>query len=78
MSDKNIQPEYQAQDEDEFDSWLRGQEILRENIREVCKKYGDSIKKEVPISQFMYEVPHRLLFCRNAKVRNLHMHFNFQ
>ena len=55
-------------DDDGFQSWWSQQNQMKENIREVCEKYGKSLNGRVPLSQFMYDSKHKLLFCRNAKV----------
>ena len=57
-------------DDEDLQSWWRRQDRRKENIREVCEKFGHfaHIRKKVPVSQIMYEEKHKLLYCRNAKV----------
>ena len=60
----------------DFESWMSKQTKLKENIRKVCEKYGESLRLEDPlhsITQFLYDSKHKLLFCRNAKVKQLSM-----
>ena len=61
----------QSYDDDDvhFESWMSRQSELKENIRKVCDKYGKSLNRQVPLNQFMYDSKHKLLFCRNAKVK---------
>merc|ERR1719288_37436 len=51
-----------------FNIWLRKQAFLRNNIKQVCKKYGSSLRKSVALKEFIYDAEHQLVFCRNAKV----------
>ena len=48
--------------------WLKKQDILRENINNVCEKYGQDLKKPVGKSNLIWDQKHKLLYCRNAKV----------
>ena len=54
----------------EFQSWMSRQTELQKNIRKVCEEYGKSLRRDVPLKQFMYDPEHKLLFCRNAKVNS--------
>ena len=56
-------------DDADFESWMSRQSELKENVRKVCEKYGKSLNSQVPLNQFMYDSKHKLLFCRNAKVK---------
>ena len=56
------------EDNQQFKKWLKKQETLKQNILKVCEKYGSSLRKMMPLNQFMYDSEHNLLFCRNAKV----------
>ena len=56
-------------DDVDFESWMSRQTELKDNVRKVCKKYGRSLNRNVPLNQFMYDSKHKLLFCRNAKVK---------
>ena len=55
-------------DDDGFQSWWSRQDDIKQNIRRVCEKYGQTLNGRVPLSQFMYDSKHKLLYCRNAKV----------
>ena len=55
-------------DEDLYDEWLEKQEKFKLHIKRVCNKYGKSVRKVVPMKEFLYDSKHKLLFCRNAKV----------
>ena len=63
-----ITEEYGDIDEQQFKAWLKEKDNLSENVAKVCKKYGSSLRKKVPMKEFMYDSEHDLLFCRNAKV----------
>ena len=52
-----------------FESWMSRQSELKENVRKVCDKYGKSLNTQVPLSRFMYDYKHKLLFCHNPKVK---------
>ena len=54
----------------EFQSWMSRQTELQEHIKKVCEEYGKSLRRDVPLKQFMYDPEHKLLFCRNAKVNS--------
>ena len=56
-------------DEERFELWKRKQAFLKNNIKQVCEKYGDSLSKSVALKEFIYDDEHQLLFCRNAKVK---------
>lgn len=55
-------------EEEGFKSWWLGQAKLKENVRKVCDKYGQSLNTHVPLKEFMFDSNSKLLFCRNAKV----------
>ena len=63
-------------EEEEFQAWWLGQKQLKKNVREVCDRYGQSLKKRVPLKEFMFDAGSRLLFCRNAKVKYI-QHENY-
>ena len=63
-------------EEEEFNAWWLGQKQLKKNVREVCDRYGQSLKKRVPLKEFMFDAGSRLLFCRNAKVKYI-QHENY-
>ena len=57
-----------SEDED-YQTWWNRQRELKENMRRVCKKYGQNVESiEVDMSRLIYDPDHKLLFCRNAKV----------
>ena len=56
--------------ENEFQEWLKEKEKLNNNIKKVCQKYGQKVRKFVPLRDFMFDSKHNILFCRNAKVYN--------
>ena len=58
-----------------YRAWLARQRELKENIRRVCKKYGEDVATQVNIKWWMYEPDHKLLFCRNAKVQDILFHY---
>ena len=60
----------------EFLSWMSRQTELQANIKKVCEEYGKSLRRDVPLRQFMYDPKHKLLFCRNAKVNNCIRYIN--
>ena len=60
--------EYGDIDEEQFKAWLKQKDDLSENVARVCRKYGQTLRKKVPMKEFMYDSEHDLLFCRNAKV----------
>lgn len=67
----NLEPiteEYGDIDEEQFQAWLKQKDELSENVARVCKKYGQTLRKKIPMKEFMYDSEHDLLFCRNAKV----------
>ena len=51
-----------------FKDWFDKQEKLKLHIKEVCNKYGASVRKVIPMAEFIYDSRHNLLLCRNAKV----------
>ena len=55
---------------EDFQSWWLGQAKLKENVRKVCDKYGQSLNTHVPLKEFMFDSNSKLLFCRNAKVNH--------
>ena len=55
-------------DEGQFKIWLGKKDDLNRNVKKVCRKYGQKLRKIVPMKEFMYDSEHDLLFCRNAKV----------
>ena len=55
-------------DEGQFKIWLGKKYDLNRNVKKVCRKYGQKLRKIVPMKEFMYDSEHDLLFCRNAKV----------
>ena len=57
-------------EEEGFKSWWLGQAKLKENVRKVCDKYGQSLNRHVPLKEFMFDSNSKLLFCRNAKVNH--------
>ena len=63
-----ITEEYGDIDEEQFQAWLKQKDELSENVARVCKKYGQTLRKKIPMKEFMYDSEHDLLFCRNAKV----------
>ena len=54
-------------DENSFEGWLMKQNNLKLKIKEVCQKYGKSLRKVIPMDEFIYDSKHNLLLCRNAK-----------
>ena len=60
--------EVEDSEDQEYYDWLEKQSKLKQNIKKVCRKYGSSVKKSVPSSEFMFDSENNLLFCRNAKV----------
>jgi len=57
--------------EDEaFKQWKEGKRKLHENIKQVCSKYGESVKIEKSgwMRKILYDPETKLMFCRNAKV----------
>jgi len=64
----NDHPEHSLSEKKKFNIWLRKQAFLRNNIKQVCKKYGSSLRKSVALKEFIYDAEHQLVFCRNAKV----------
>ena len=54
-------------DEDSFEGWLMKQNNLKLKIKEVCQNYGKSLRKVIPMDEFIYDSKHNLLLCRNAK-----------
>lgn len=54
-------------DEDSFECWLMKQNNLKLKIKEVCQKYGKSLRKVIPMDEFIYDSKHNLLLCRHAK-----------
>ena len=65
---KPVTEEYGDIDEEQFKAWLKQKDDLSENVARVCRKYGQTLRKKVPMKEFMYDSEHDLLFCRNAKV----------
>lgn len=55
-------------DDEGFQSWWSRQAELKENVRKVCNRYGQSLNSHVPLKEFMFDSNSKLLFCRNAKV----------
>ena len=55
-------------DEEKFKAWLNQQSEFSKNVERVCRKYGYTLRKRVPMEAFIYDSEHDLLFCRNAKV----------
>ena len=55
-------------DEEKFKAWLNQQSEFSKNVESVCRKYGYTLRKRVPVEAFIYDSEHDLLFCRNAKV----------
>ena len=41
---------------------------MKQTIRNVCDKYGSSVKKSVSTTQFIFDPEHNLIFCGNSKV----------
>ena len=60
-------------DEDSFEGWLMKQNNLKLKIKEVCQKYGKSLRKVIPMDEFIYDSKHNLLLCRNAKAIITHL-----
>ena len=60
-----------------FKVWRQNQEILKTNVKSVCKKYGKSLRLRVPITEFLYSSEDNLLFCKNAKVSFASISFSF-
>ena len=60
--------DYGVIDEGQFKIWLGKKDDLNRNVKKVCRKYGQKLRKIVPMKEFMYDSEHDLLFCRNAKV----------
>ena len=56
-------------EEESFQGWFDKQEKLKLHIKEVCKRYGTSVRKVIPMAEFIYDSKHNLLLCRNAKVK---------
>ena len=56
-------------DEGLYDEWLEKQEKFKLHVKRVCNKYGKGVRKVVPMKEFLYDSKHKLLFCRNAKVK---------
>jgi len=63
--------------EEEFQDWLAEKVELNKNIRKVCRKYGQQVRKNVPFRDFMFDSKHNILFCRNAKVGTTSWMTNF-
>ena len=55
-------------DEEQFKAWLNQHNDFSKNMKRVCRKYGYTLSKRVPMEEFLYDSEHDLLFCRNAKV----------
>ena len=55
-------------DEEKYKAWLNQQSEFNKNVERVCRKYGYTLRKRVPMEAFIYDSEHDLLFCRNAKV----------
>ena len=69
---KSFSEDGQTQTDNEdvtFESWMSRQSQLKENVRKVCDKYGKSLNTQVPLKRLMYDSKHKLLFCRNFKVK---------
>ena len=67
-SEEEVETTESKAEDSEYERWLRDQNELKRTVKEVCAKYGDSVRLSVPSNQFMYDPQHSLLFCRNAKV----------
>ena len=65
---KPTKEDYGDIDEGQFKIWLGKKDDLNRNVKKVCRKYGQKLRKIVPMKEFMYDSEHDLLFCRNAKV----------
>ena len=39
--------DYSIEDDYDFKQWMENQNLLHENIRRVCDKYGEGVKKEM-------------------------------
>lgn len=63
--------------ENEFQEWLKEKEKLNKNVKKVCQKYGQKVRKFVPLRDFMFDSKHNILFCRNAKVGTTSWMTNF-
>ena len=64
-------------DDENFLQWMEEQKILHEKMKQVCSKYGESVKierskkmlKKMPKKmRILYDPKTRLMFCRNSKV----------
>ena len=56
-------------EEEQFQSWLAGQQQLRQHIQKVCSEAGPALHlATINQREFLWEEEHELLFCRNAKV----------
>ena len=59
----------------EVNSWLRSMEATfearRDRVREICRKYGDPLKRKERnfAKNLMISVNHKLAYCRHGKVR---------
>ena len=60
-------------DDEGFQSWWSRQAELKENVRKVCNRYGQSLNSNVPLKEFMFDSNSKLLFCRNAKVNTIQL-----
>ena len=56
--------------ETEFQKWWTIQEQRKLDIEKTCQKYGSSIHYNIQRDNLMHDPNHKLLFCRNAKVRS--------
>ena len=65
---ESTKEDYGDIDEGQFKIWLGKKDDLNRNVKKVCRKYGQKLRKIVPMKEFMYDSEHDLLFCRNAKV----------
>ena len=54
----------------DFELWKRKQAFLKNNIKQVCEKYGADLSISVALKDFIFDDEHQLLFCRNAKVKS--------
>ena len=52
----------------QYEAWSEEQEVLKTNVKSICKKYGKSVRLRVPMTEFLYSGENNLLFCKNAKV----------
>ena len=58
----------------EFKRWWETQRQRKLNIEKTCQKYGSALQYNINKNNLMYDPNHKLLFCRNAKVRSIYIY----